>query len=100
MRTHNSSAVMAHLNIQRALLGEISGKMRAVTFSESDALLTIRIYFDSAIESDDLESASCIETEVIADYDEGYTVELKCIRLDAPEPVLDDGAWVFKRREM
>ena len=92
--------VRARLNIQRALLGEVSGKLRAVIFSVSELILDIRFYFDGEIDDDDFESASCVETEVIADYEGDWTVTVKCLRLDASEPILDQGVWVFKRREI
>ncbi|MDY4299725.1 hypothetical protein SO486_06925 [Pseudomonas salmasensis] len=91
---------MARLNIQRALLGEVSGKLRAVVFSVSGLNLNIKFYFDGEIGDDDFESASCVETEVLADYEGDWTVLVKCLRLDAPEPILDQGVWVFRRREI
>src|SRR3546814_987774 len=92
--------VMARLNIQRALLGEISGKLRAVIFSVSGLILNIRFYFDGEIDDDDFESASCVETEVLADYEDDWTVIVKCLRPVASEPILDQGVWAFKRLEM
>ncbi|QMV65405.1 hypothetical protein VUJ49_10240 [Pseudomonas berkeleyensis] len=93
---------MARLNIQRALLGEVSGKLRAVIFSVSGLILDIRFYFDGEIDDDDddFESASCVETEVIADCEGDWAVTVKCLRLDASEPILDQGVWVFKQREI
>lgn len=99
MRTLENAIVMARLSIQRALLGEVSGRLRAVVFSVSDLFLNIRFYFDGEIDEDDFESASCVETEVLADYEEDWTIVVKCLRLDASEPILDDGVWVFRRRE-
>jgi len=92
--------VMVRLSIQRALLGEVSGTLRAVIFSVSGLLLNIRFYFDGEIDDDDFESASCVETEVLADYEDDWTVVVECLRLDAPKPILDQGVWVFRRREM
>lgn len=94
------SVVAARLNIQRALLGEVSSKLRAVIFSVLDKELDVRFYFDGEIGEDDIESVSCVETEVLADYDENFNVIAKCVRLDAPLPIVDDGIWVFRRREM
>ncbi|MCY1279424.1 hypothetical protein D9M70_281780 [compost metagenome] len=91
--------VAARLSIQRALLGEVSAKLRAVTFSVSEICLDIRFYFDGAINYDDLESASCVETEVLADYEEEYKVTARCLRVDMPGSIEDSGVWVFRRRE-
>jgi len=99
MRASDNAVVMARLSIQRALLGEISEKLRAVIFSVSESLLEIRFYFDGDIDEDDAESASCVESEVLADYEEDYTVSARCFRRDFPEIIVDDGLWVFKRRE-
>lgn len=96
----DNAIVMARLSIQRALLGEVSGRLRAVIFSVSELFLNIRFYFDGEIGEDDFESASCVETEVLADYEKNWTVIVKCLRLDASETILDDGVWVFRRREM
>ncbi|QIB08189.1 hypothetical protein GZ982_26825 [Pseudomonas fluorescens] len=92
--------VMARLSVQRALLGEVSKTLRAVILSVADQALDIRFYFDGEIEEDDIESVSCVETEILADYDESFKVVVRCVRLDAPEPIADDGIWVFRRREM
>lgn len=100
MCTLDNSIVMARLNIQRALLGEVSGKLRAVVFSVSNLSLDIRFYFDGKISEEDIESASYVETEVLADYEEDYKVVVRCLQLDAPMPIFDDGTWVFKRREL
>lgn len=94
-----NSVVMARLNIQRALLGEVSGSLRAVIFTVNEGCLDVRFYFDGVVGEEDIESASYVETEVLADYEEGFSVSVKCIRLDSPEPIDDNGVWVFRRRE-
>lgn len=95
----DNAIVMARLSIQRALLGKVSEKLRAVVFSVSELLLSVRFYFDEEIDDDDFESAWCVETEVLADDEEGWTVTAKCFRLEVSEPIVDDGVWVFRRRE-
>jgi hypothetical protein len=61
--------------------------------------MEIRFYFNGDINDDDVESASRVETEVLADYEEGYAVSSRCFRLDASQVIVDSGLWVFKRRE-
>ncbi|WP_422403355.1 hypothetical protein [Pseudomonas sp. GZD-209] len=95
----DNPVVMARLSLQRALLGEVSKKLRAVVFSVSGEALDIRFYFDGEVEERDIESASCVETEVLADYEESFKVCARTFRLDAPEPIDDDGIWVFRRNE-
>jgi hypothetical protein len=68
-------------------------------FSITDLAIDICFYFDGPISQEDKESASCVETEVLADYDPGYRVTVRCIRLDSPSPIDDDGVWVYLRRE-
>ena len=87
------------LSIQRALLGEISPFLRAVVFSYISKEIEVRFYFDGVIKEEDLESVSYIETQVIADYDVVYTVSAICKRLDFPDPIIDQGIWVYYRRE-
>ncbi len=91
--------IAARLSIQRALLGEISPKLRAVVFSIVGRDIDIRFYFDGLISEADIESASCVETEILADSEPEDSVTVKCIRLDAPELIVDDGNWVYQRRE-
>lgn len=92
--------VVARLSIQRALLGEVSSQLRAVVFSIVGRDLDIRFYFDGFIREEDAESVSCVEAEVIADSEPEDTVTVHCIRLDAPEPINDNGVWVYRRREV
>ncbi|WP_330924930.1 hypothetical protein [Candidatus Sororendozoicomonas aggregata] len=94
-----SDTVLARLSIQRALLGEISSNLRAVVFSKNDRYIEVRFYFDGMISDEDKESASCVETEIIADYDVDDIIIAKCIRVDMPKPIDDAGHWVYRRRE-
>lgn len=89
----------ARLSLQRALLGEVSPQLRAVVFSIIDRTIDVRFYFDGVISENDKESASCVETEILADYDPEDSVTVRCIRLDFPDPINDGGTWVYQRRE-
>lgn len=91
--------IAARLSIQRALLGEVSAKLRAVVFSITDRNLDVRFYFDGAIGESETEAASRVETEILADYKLEDTVVVRCISLGAPEPIMDDGVWVYLRSE-
>lgn len=94
------AVIAARLSIQRALLGEVPAHLRAVVFSISGRDIDIRFYFDGQISEADTESASCVETEILADYEAEDTVSVQCIRLDFPDPIGDDGIWVYQRREI
>lgn len=91
--------IAARLSIQRALLGEILPQLRAVVFSIVGRDIDVRFYIDGLISEACAESASCVETEIIADYGAEDTVTVRCIRLDSPKPIYDDGVWVYQRRE-
>jgi hypothetical protein len=99
MSNIQDAMIGARLSIQRALLGEVSAQLRAVVFSIVNRNLNVRFYFDGMISKVDEESASCVETEILADYEPDELVTVCCIRLDAPEPIMDDGVWVYWRRE-
>jgi hypothetical protein len=99
MRASSDAVLVARLSIQRALLGEISEKLWAVTFSVSESFMEIRFYLNGDIDDDDVESASRVEADVLADYEDGYAVSARCFRLDASRAIVDSGLWVFKRRE-
>ncbi|MCI5142254.1 MAG: hypothetical protein D3909_11165 [Candidatus Electrothrix sp. ATG1] len=99
MNALQDAVIAARLSIQRALLGEISPLLRAEAFSITERNIDVRFYFDGLISEDDAESASCVETEIIADYEAEDTVTVRCIRLDAPGPIADNGVWVYQRRE-
>ena len=89
----------ARLSIQRALLGEVVPELRVVAFSINAKAVDVRFYFDGMISEDAEESASCVETEILADYDSEDTVMIHCIRSDYPAQISDDGVWVYRRRE-
>lgn len=89
----------ARLSAQRALLGEVSPALRAVVLGIAEAEIEVRCYFDGVVSSGDEESVSCLETEMLADFDSDESVIVKPIRLDAPVAIQDDGVWVYFRRE-
>lgn len=100
MTPTQQAIIDARLSIQRALLGAVSAKLRAVVFSIEGRHIDVRFYFDGLIEEADDESASCVETEILADYESEDTVTVKRIRIDSPSLICDDGVWVYHRREV
>jgi hypothetical protein len=95
------------LSVQRALLGEITPNMRAISVSWSPREILIRVYIDGPIPrglQDDFEAG--MAAQVVADFvypDQGDPAVLPCefIRVDAPQrvPHRDGEVFVFKRRE-
>lgn len=99
MISSESSIVVARLSIQRSVLGKISPQLRAIVFSSEKRNLDIRFYFDGQISEADFESVSYAEAEILADYEADDTITVRCLRIDAPMPIIDDGVWVYQRRE-
>jgi len=87
------------LLMQRALFGEVSPALRAAGFSLNDDQITLVFYYDGKISERDEESASCVETEVIAALPSEMQVASKVIRLDAPAKLPSPVRWVYSRRE-
>ena len=99
MEVDFNPVIDARLSIQRALLGEVLPELRAVVFSIEAKTVDVRFYFDGIVSEGAEESASCVETEILADYDPEDTVTIHCIRSDYPTQVDDNGVWVYRRKE-
>lgn len=86
-------------SVQRALLGEVRPNLRVVTANYDDSHVVISFYFDGPVSDDDRETASEIETEVIAYFPPAIKIAANCIRVDAPERITDGGLWIYARKE-
>lgn len=88
------------MSIVRALWGEITPDVRAVLGRiDGEKALTIEFYVDGEVEGF-AEIASCVESEVIADFPIGFEISHKVIRLDVPAPIpIADGILVYLRKE-
>jgi hypothetical protein len=90
------------LSLQRALLGAVSARLRAVGFLRSGNEIVVTFVFDGEASGDDVESAQIVTTEVISDFP---APELQCLehvlRVDSPLPVPHPqlGRLVFLRKE-
>lgn len=93
------AVISAKLSLQRALLGYVLNNVRVVAFALEEQSLHIRFYIDGEVSEDNLESSSCVETEVIADYETEYKITAECLRLDYPSVIENWGFWVFQRQE-
>jgi hypothetical protein len=90
------------LSVNRALLGEVSCAVRQVDATIEGKIIRLRFVFDGVISDDDKESASCVATEVIADYPDGYKIYQECVQMDAPRKIPSPGeGWraIFARKE-
>ena len=87
------------LEIQQALLGEVSRNLRAVIVSYSDEAIHFDCYFDGKIDEEDIDSIQCVDTELVAAFPETETITHSLHRLDDPAPIPQKGIWVYRRRE-
>ncbi len=71
MVNEHNLKIKALLSIQRALLGEISSEMKAISVTISNALIKLRVYYEGVITEDLTEEfdASVI-TELVSDFPE------------------------------
>jgi hypothetical protein len=87
------------VELQQALLGEVSERLRAVSVRYDDHSLHFDCFFDGEILEGDIESMSCVETELLAAFPETDKITHTVIRLDAPEPLPQTDIRVYRRRE-
>ncbi|WP_051370980.1 hypothetical protein [Mesorhizobium loti] len=90
------------LSVQRALLGAVSPRLRAVTCGWEGFEITLRFVFDGELADPDLEDAGIVASEVAADFPEPWTVDEEIARLDYPAD-LRPGAlalWAYWRKEI
>lgn len=89
------------LSIQRALLGAITPNIRAIFAELIEQNIQIYFYYDGKIQVDDEENASSITSEVIADFDDEFDLDLIIKRIDYPTDIVHpDGICVFYRKEV
>jgi hypothetical protein len=87
------------LSLQRALLGEVTPRLRAVTVKYAESSVHFEAYFDGEVSDEDRESMSLVETEVMADFPSDHLITHEVIRLDAPALIPKDRTWVYYRKE-
>jgi len=87
------------LSVQRALLGEVFPALRGVSIELDDSKICLVCIVDGMLSSEDAESLSCIESEVMADFPEEYEVSLETVRCDAPAEMPTCSVWAYRRRE-
>lgn len=89
----------ALLAIQQALLGETSACLRAVTIRIVSDRIHFDAYFDGPVDEEDVESMSCVDTELVAAFPETFEVSHRVHRLDAPAALPNADVFVHLRRE-
>jgi hypothetical protein len=88
------------VELQQALLGEVSRTLRAVTVLYDDDSIHFDAYYDGKITDDAREAMSRVETELIAAFPETHRISYSVKRLDFPALIPKDRVWVFYRQEV
>lgn len=86
------------LSVQRALLGEVTDRLFAVTCGIDGKCVHIRAYFCGKVTPDDIERVSFLGAEVIADFPEQYKIEECTLSADDSEPEMLD-FWAFLKEK-
>jgi hypothetical protein len=88
--------IILKLSIQRALLGEVTDRLIAVTCGLEKRRIQIRAYVSGKVTEEDIERIQCVGAEVIADFPNGYTIDESSVSVDDGEPQMLD-FWAFSR---
>lgn len=86
------------LDLQNALLGEVSEQLRAVTVSFEESTVHFDAFFYREVGEEDLESMSVVETGVMAMLPASQTITHSVHTLDSDKPLPTDHLCVFARR--
>ena len=73
-----TDSALLKLSLQRALLGEVTNKLKAITAACHDKVAVIYFYFEGEVTVEDQEMASIASAEVTADFSDEFSVEEKC----------------------
>lgn len=87
------------LTMQAALLGAVSPNLRMVLVSIAPDGVQMDCLFDGDPSEDDVESMSCVETELIASLPPDVIVLTNIERFDFPKPLPKRLYPVYQRRE-
>lgn len=92
--------ILLRLSIQSALVGEITPNIRRVIVNIIEKKIKLFFFLDGEITEDMEEDISCIETEVIADFEQDYTIETMIKRIDFPIKInMHEGFCVYGKKE-
>src|SRR5437016_5274777 len=86
------------IQLQQALLGEVTSNLRAVTLTFDETSIHFDAYFDSPPSEDDCECMSEVETALWAHYYDLYEISHNDITLAAPDPIQGQ-YWIYHRFE-
>ena len=78
------------LAIQRALWGAVTPNLRCVYVNLVDKQVYCTFVYEKEVSAVEREAASVAGTEVIADFEEGYTIDDRIVVSDAPGKQLNE----------
>jgi len=89
------------LSVQRALIGEVTANMAAVTCALRQDLIVLRCYYFGTPTEDDKQRLSAVGAEVIADFPAPYDILQECVPCQ-PSRQLPERLefWAFMRAEV
>lgn len=88
-----------HLAMQSALLQEVSSRLRAVMVRWDENSIHFDAYYDGEPTEDEVESMSCVETELWAMSAPDHTISHNTLRWDHPRRVPHEWTCVYHRNE-
>lgn len=86
--------VSLKLSLQRALLGEVTNKLFAVTAGRAGSCITIAAYYDGPPSDDDKEQMEAVATEVVADFPDVNDIRVEVYNRKHKKPAMLD-FWAF-----
>lgn len=97
---NNELRVRLLLALQASLLGYVSANMRVVSCGLTGNSITVKVVFDGEIGDHDVDAMDEVGSE-LASHFEHETVDVQCVRIDAPLPLSGNtlGLLAYKRRE-
>jgi hypothetical protein len=88
---------LLRLSVQRALLGEITSNMVAVTCGIKGFRILVRAYYDELPTDSDVDRLSSIASQIIGDFSEAYEIDEKAMAATTHQPIRMLDFWAFIR---
>jgi hypothetical protein len=93
------STFYIRLSAQRALLGAVPFRLRAVSVEIEGSIVRMKGIFDSGCTECDKEVLFVAGTEIIADFPSSFNIEEECLVVPHPQPMEHLTHLVYLRHE-
>lgn len=87
------------LSALRGLWGIVTPNLRKVSIDEANNVICLYFYYDHDPSEEEIDLSEDVLTEVIADFSEPYTLDVKRITIKAPHKIDFHGNLVYSRYE-